>query len=76
MSAVAYYKACLNISSVSIPYSGGIAFVIPPRQIPPDDSDFQAYDLLTQAGELSDFRYIDGQSQPIFLATRADSGDR
>jgi hypothetical protein len=76
MPVVTYYKACLNISSVSIPYSGGVALAIPPRQIPPDDSDFQALDRLAQSGELRDYRYIEGQSQPIFLATRADSGDR
>lgn len=68
MSLLPYYNHCIHSAATQIPTASGIAYLLPPRSVPPGPDDFAAMQALVEAGKLRDFRYIEMKPQPIFLA--------
>lgn len=63
-----YYSHCLQQASCRLQTTSGIVYVLPPHSVPPQPEDFSSLQALVEAGKLRDFRYIEAQPQPVFLA--------
>jgi len=68
MALLAYYTHCMKQPTSQLTTTAGTVYMLPPHSVPPTPEDFASLQALTEAGKLRDFRYIDVQPQPIFLA--------